>query len=279
VNPAQERLAAQLCEARLLGGAEARSTLLALLRPSVRYMALNRDVATAEHVAEELLSGANGELARRLEWSPPQSVGTVVRLTGSVRPGAHDRGLVLTVHFDGDGVVLLQEQRMPAQAVARRPLSLPQGLKDRIDSALAERHPMLVAHVGPQGQPVISFRGSVQAFSDDQLALWIRAADGGFIRAIRSNPRISLMYRDEQAKATYQFQGRARVCDRAADRQHIFDHSPPAERAHDFAMLGAAVLVDLDRVEGYAGLGPQGQIDPVLLVRETVQCNDHMEQK
>jgi hypothetical protein len=60
-------------------------------------------------------------------------------------------------------------------------------------------------------------------------------------------------------KATYQFQGRARVTEVAAERQRIFERAPAVERAHDFAMLGAAVVVDLDRVEGYAGLGPQAR--------------------
>ena len=127
---------------------------------------------------------------------------------------------------------------------------------------------MLVAHVDAQGQPILSFRGSVQVHGDDQLALWIRNAEGGFIQAIRANPRIALMYRDEQAKATYQFQGRARVTDAAAERERIFQRAPAAERAHDFAKLGAAVVVDLDRVEGYAGLGPQGQVDGIRMLRE-----------
>jgi hypothetical protein len=48
----------------------------------------------------------------------------------------------------------------------------------------------------------------------------------------------------------------------------VFDAAPEAERAHDFAMLGVAVLVDLDRVEGYAGLGPGGQVGQVRMLRD-----------
>jgi hypothetical protein len=33
-------------------------------------------------------------------------------------------------------------------------------------------------------------------------------------------------------------------------------------------MLGVAVVVDLDRVEGYAGLGPMGQVDQVRMLRD-----------
>jgi len=249
-------------------GEGARATLLALLHPQARYLALGRDVAGAEAVADELLAGANGELARRLDWQAPQAIDGRVRLAGARRPDTRDRGLVLTLAFDGDAIVLVQEQRTPGPPAPEQPLVLPQALRQRIDRALVERHPMLVAHVDAQGQPVLSFRGSVQVFGADRLALWIRSAEGGFVRAIRANPRIALMYRDEEAKATYQFQGRARVTDAPEERQRIFERAPAAERAHDFAMLGAAVLVDLDRVEGYAGLGPQGQVDPLLLLRE-----------
>lgn len=39
------------------------------------------------------------------------------------------------------------------------------------------------------------------------------------------------------------------------------------EQANDFARLGAAPIIDVDHVEGYAGLGPAGQIDRVLVAR------------
>ena len=254
--------------ARLLGGDAGRAQLLALLAPHARYMVLGKEVAGAQDVASELVTGPNGELARRLDWDAPQPAGTQVRLAGRRRPGTRDRGLVLTLHFEGDAIAIVQEQRTPPPPVEAQAIVLPDALKRRIDNALVEQHPMLVAHVDAQGQPILSFRGSVQVHGDDQLALWIRNAEGGFIQAIRANPRIALMYRDEQAKATYQFQGRARVTDAAAERERIFQRAPAAERAHDFAKLGAAVVVDLDRVEGYAGLGPQGQVDGIRMLRE-----------
>lgn len=256
-------------QARALGGPEGRQKLIALLQPTARYMVLGQEVGGAERVAGELLAGNNGELARRLDWQPPQAAGTQVLVAGVRRAGTRDRGLVVVLTFEGDAIALVQEQRTPAPPAETQAIALPEALKRRIDSALAERHPMLVSHVDARGQPVLSFRGSVQVFGDDQLALWVRAAEGGFIQAIGANPRIALMYRDEDAKATYQFQGRARVTGVPQERQRIFERAPAVERAHDFAMLGAAVVVDLDRVEGYSGLGPQGQVDPIRMLRDT----------
>lgn len=260
-------------QARVTAGPEGRATLLALLQPQARYLMLGKDVNGSDAVADELLTGINAPLSRRLEWEPPQDVGEQVRLHGRRQPGSRDRELVVTLAFAGDAIVLVQEQRMPAPPAVAQAIVLPDDVKRRIDNALVERKPMLVAHVDAQGQPILSFRGSVQVHSDDQLALWIRNAQGGFIAAILANPRIALMYRDEGAKATYQFQGRARVTERAAERQRIFERAPAVERAHDFAMLGAAVVVDLDRVEGYAGLGPHGQVDGIRMLRDPAPHN------
>jgi hypothetical protein len=58
------------------------------------------------------------------------------------------------------------------------------------------------------------------------------------------------------------------VTEEHAERQRIFERAPELERNHDFARLGAAVVVHLERVEGYAGPGPQGQVDPLRLQRE-----------
>jgi hypothetical protein len=246
----------------------AQAALLAVLHPQARFMTLGKSAQGAAAVADMLQAGPNGELARRLQWQPPLAVDGQVRLTGVRQPGSMDRGLVMTLGFEGDAISLVQQQRTPPPPPQATPVVLPPALKQMVDNALVERHPMLVAHCGPDGQPVLSFRGSVQAWSDDQLAMWIRSADGGFIRAIHDNPRLALVYRNEETKATYNFQGRARVTGLPQDRQRVFDKAPEAERAHDFAMLGVAVIVDLDRVEGYAGLGPGGQVGQVRMLRD-----------
>ncbi len=87
------------------------------------------------------------------------------------------------------------------------------------------------------------------------------------LRDVKLNTKGALVYRDEETKATYQLQGRARVTTDPSERQRIYKASAAVEQAHDFAQLGVAMIIDLDRVEGYAGLGVSGQIDRVLMVR------------
>jgi hypothetical protein len=76
------------------------------------------------------------------------------------------------------------------------------------------------------------------------------------------------MYRDEDTKATYQFQGRARVSTDEAVRNRIYAKMAEAERNHDPARTGVALLVDLDRVEGWAGMSPNGPVGKVRMLRE-----------
>lgn len=262
-----ERLRSALVE----GDAAALATLL---HPDACLRALGKTLQGAADVQAELLAATTRAAWQALRWKPAVvavvaagAAGRAARLLGERAAGTRDRGLVVTLLFDGDRVRELQLQRVPPPPPPATAMVLPAALRDLIDRALVERRPMLMAHVAEDGQPVMSYRGSVQVTADDQLGLWVRNAQGGFVRAIGLQPRVSFMVRHEDSRATYQLQGRARISPLDEDRRRIFEHAPEAERAHDFAMLGVAVLVDLDHVEGYAGVGPQGQIGQIHLKR------------
>jgi hypothetical protein len=114
----------------------------------------------------------------------------------------------------------------------------------------------------------MSFRGSTQAFSDTQLAIWVRNSDGNFLNSVAANPRLALMYRNSKTRALYQFQGRARVSTDAAARERIYAKMSQMERNHDYARTGVALIVELERVEGWAGVGPDGQLGRIRMLRE-----------
>lgn len=261
----QDLTGAERLKAAVLEGQGAR--IHPLLAPDAVFMALGKTVAGADAVAAELGSDSTRRAWTHLRWKAAQPAADAVRLVGERDPSRAERGVIVTVQFAQGLVARVMVQRVPPPPPAPQPLVLPAALRQAIDANLLEKHPMLLAYVSADGQPVQSFRGSTQVHGDDRLAMWVRNPEGAFIRSIRVNPRVSMMYRNEEQRSTYQFQGRARVTVEAAERQRIFDASAPAERAHDFAMLGAAVVIDLDRVEGWAGVGPNGQIDPICLVR------------
>jgi hypothetical protein len=137
-------------------------------------------------------------------------------------------------------------------------LKLSSALKETINSALAHGRMMSVAYVSPEGRPELSFRGSVQAYSDTQLAIWIRNPNGGIIGAVAAGrPHIALLYGElgTQSKAFVTFRGRGRVDSSDSVRRRVFDDSPQGERDLDKERKGVALIIDLDSVEGFFGGG------------------------
>jgi hypothetical protein len=126
-----------------------------------------------------------------------------------------------------------------------------------VDGALDNGTPMLIAYTDDSDEIHLSFRGTIQAHSGDQLALWARDPEGGLPRHIASRPKVTLLYHDPATRASYTFYGRARVEAEPAARAAIFENSHPRERQMDFRRRGVAIVVDLDKVEGR---GPGGRI-------------------
>jgi hypothetical protein len=201
------------------------------------------------------------DVYRTAAWSPPEADGERVKVRGA--------NLLLLFEFAGERISAIRQQALfGAPPTPATPVKLTEEIRKLVDNALATRHPMIVSYVGPNGQPILSFRGSTQSFSDDQLAIWVRNSDGVFLNAIAGNPRVALMYRDEDSKATYQFQGRARVSTDEAVRRRVYEKMAEAERNHDPARTGVALIIDLDRVEGWAGMSPDGPVNKVRMLRE-----------
>lgn len=136
-------------------------------------------------------------------------------------------------------------------------LALSDEIKALVDNALANGSPLLLAAVSADGRPVASFRGSVQVYSDDQFGFWARNAHGGTLDAIRANPNVVLVYRSATTPVL-QFHGRARIASDEGERKRVFESAPEREQAADPERKGAAVIVDLDRVEGVLKIGPNG---------------------
>jgi predicted pyridoxine 5'-phosphate oxidase superfamily flavin-nucleotide-binding protein len=146
-------------------------------------------------------------------------------------------------------------------------LVLDDELKGVINTALSERTPMVLASVDAEGQPRLTFRGSVQTFSDDQVGFWARNPTGGTMDNIGANPRVSMIMRNPDTRVVLQLIGRARRVE-GAEREQVYANAPEVEQRADAEKKGAGVIVDLDRVEGFLGMGPDGKPRFVRLKRE-----------
>ncbi|HXQ15381.1 MAG TPA: pyridoxamine 5'-phosphate oxidase family protein [Caulobacteraceae bacterium] len=137
-------------------------------------------------------------------------------------------------------------------------ITLDDELKGIINTALSERTPMVLASVDAEGKPRLTFRGSVQTFSDDQVGFWARNPVGGTMDNIAANPQISMIMRNPDTRVVLQIMGRARRVE-GADRDRVYANAPEIEQRGDPDKKGAGVVVDLDRVEGFLGMDPDGK--------------------
>jgi len=134
-------------------------------------------------------------------------------------------------------------------------LRLSPEMKQAINRAAESGKTITIAYVDETGAPQLSYRGSTQAYSDTQLAIWVRNPQGRILSATKRNPVVALMYGnfDPSARGFMSFRGRARIDDSADARRQVYEQSPEGERNFDKERKGVALLIDLDGVEGFFG--------------------------
>ena len=132
-------------------------------------------------------------------------------------------------------------------------------IKDLVNNALASGNPLLLAIVNPENKPVLSFRGSTQVYSGDQFGFWLRNKTGATFDAIQNNPNVAFVYRSVTTPVL-QFHGVARIAGDEADRKRVFENAPEREQQSDPERKGAAIIVDLTKVEGVLKIGPDGPV-------------------
>jgi hypothetical protein len=192
-------------------------------------------------------------------WSEPRPDDDRLLVHAEFPPlGAAPASIDLAFSFDADGRIVRVEQTTVMQGTPPPPVAdtIPDFVRGIVDNALSLNLPMSVAYVDPDGQPALSLRGSVQVYGDHQLSIWVRQADGGLVRALGHNPKLALLYRDSRTRTTLIFQGRGHVETDEAIRTHVFERSPEVEQNHDPARSGAAVLIDVTRIQGTSPRGP-----------------------
>ena len=134
-------------------------------------------------------------------------------------------------------------------------LKLSKDMRDAIDSAFGTSKPVAISYVDESGAPHLSYRGSTQAYSETQLAIWVRNPEGRILESIAKNPAVALIYGnfDPNNRGFMIFRGRARIDTTDAARNQIYEHAHEFERNQDKDRKGVAVVIDLDSVEGFFG--------------------------
>jgi hypothetical protein len=199
---------------------------------------------------------------RAAPWSTPapDADGTV-KVTADIGSGLLSSSTLTFFFNDQDQIKRIEQVNKggtPAPVTDR----MPEFVKGIVNSALANNTPLIVAYTDEQGAPNLSLRGSTQAYSDTQLSMWVRHATGGMANALKKNPRMALMYRDPPARTNLSFEGRAHFESDEEVRQRVFDLAPEVEQKHDPGRIGAALIIDLDRVSGTTPRGGVRMVRP-----------------
>jgi len=182
-------------------------------------------------------------------WDEPEVDGDQVRVSADLGGGLL-QSASLTFTFNADGKIVHIEQVNTGGSPPPQTDRIPAFVKAIVNAALANNTPMIVAYTGEDGAPVLSLRGSTQAYSDTQLSIWVRHANGGMATTLRKNPSMALMYRDPPNRTTLMFQGRGHFDDSPEVRDRVFELAPEVEQRHDLDRNGAALIIDIDRLTG-----------------------------
>ena len=204
---------------------------------------------------DEVLSRITGvwpqtPVYRNGTWGAAKEAGSDVVVNATMKPvGAGPAEVNVTFGFnDSDQINKVNLENIVKTQLVETDV-LPDFISSRINTALANDTPLSVTYVGKDGKPKISLRGSVRTYGDHSLSIWARK-DSGLAEAVGTNPSMSFLFRDNPTRSTIILQGTARVDTDPAIRKQIFDESPEVEQNHESWEAGAAVIIDLDQVDG-----------------------------
>jgi hypothetical protein len=133
------------------------------------------------------------------------------------------------------------------------PLEISDHVAQAVNNARDRGHPIVLGYVNADGYPSLSTRGSTHVHGPQQLAIWGRNPEGGFQKAIASNPNVGLIAFNMDPFTLLFFTGRARLDPSQNDT--VWEKIPQGERDLDPERKGGAVIVDLDSIKGLGGDG------------------------
>ena len=87
------------------------------------------------------------------------------------------------------------------------------------------------------------------------MGIWLRNAEGGLTRALAKDNKLSLLYRDSTSRSTVIIQGRGNIDTDPEVRRRLYEMTPEVEQLHDPQRKGAALIIDITRLQGG---GPRG---------------------
>jgi len=131
-------------------------------------------------------------------------------------------------------------------------IHLTQEMHERINNALANRTPCILATASASGEPSLGYKGSMMVFDAEHLAYWERARRG-LLEHIEQNPKVTVLYSDLAARVHWRFHGEATVYKTGPLREQIMARTIQAELDRDPERKGYGVLIRVDKITDLLG--------------------------
>ena len=131
-------------------------------------------------------------------------------------------------------------------------IHLTQEMHERINNALANRTPCILATASASGEPSLGYKGSMMAFDAEHLAYWERARRG-LLEHIEQNPKVTVLYSDLAARVHWRFHGGATVYKTGPLREQIMARTIQAELDRDPERKGYGVVMRVDKITDLLG--------------------------
>ena len=126
-------------------------------------------------------------------------------------------------------------------------IQLTDEMRERINNALTEGNPVMVATASASGMPDLVFKGSMMVFDSEHLAYWERAL-GTTLRNLKENPQVCVMYRNPQTRTVWKMFGVAELHAAGETREAVMGRTIQLELDRDPERKGVAVVIRVDRV-------------------------------
>ena len=125
-------------------------------------------------------------------------------------------------------------------------------MRGLINNGLADGFPCVVGTASRDGQPQISFKGSVLVYDQESLAYWERSKRSA-LENVGENSKVVILYRNTDKRIVWRFYGTAIVHEEGAVRDDVMSRTVQAELDRDPDRQGVAVVVRLDKIAELTG--------------------------
>jgi hypothetical protein len=184
-------------------------------------------------------------------WTDPRPDGDRLTVHADFPPmGGGVLAIDLAFGFNGADQITRVDQKLTTAARPEPTDTIPDFVRGIVNTALYNGTPMCIAYTDESGAPILSLRGSTTVYSDHQLGIWVRNAEGGMVNSLKKNPKMSLLYRDSRNRTTLIFQGNGHIERDEATRNRLYEMVPEVEQNHDPDRKGAALIIDITNMQG-----------------------------